>query len=287
MFDPPRCMWMDGSNLTKSRVAGEEGDDFGGASVWDPPAGIIFHIPAFTGKVAERPEVARQRSNAKELTCGHKARFQVVWDDGIFSGPFHIPIFTDIPFPWLIPNYTDYADPSDNYANFTNLPWRESDPLDGDIKDIAKEAEERNTKEAEEARKKQEGKSLLQRDLDVKDEHILAKRKAMFEWYDTTLIKDEASARDLCESETSWGPDWYSHREDLYCEMLTKTLLHSCKTEDDNDCFDVNTHRIRHKECGQGKLCGRAALLPQKDYKSVEDSRAPQDELKRDVRWFA
>lgn len=117
-------------------------------------------------------------------------------------------------------------------------------------------------------------------------------------WARETLVKDEESARELCESPSSMGADWYSHSEGLFCHMASKTLFPACKdTEEEEtgkgdgdegnevqeDCFDVALNKIREKSCGEGRLCGRAAKagVAGKVYKRVEDSRAVGEKSSR------
>lgn len=53
------------------------------------------------------------------------------------------------------------------------------------------------------------------------------------------------TATSLCESETSRGPDFASLAEGKFCDMETKELWPICKGEDDENCFDNDTHVIR------------------------------------------
>lgn len=54
------------------------------------------------------------------------------------------------------------------------------------------------------------------------------------------------SAKELCESDTSHGPDFVSVPEKLFCDMGTKTLWLFCEDdEDEKPCFDPDTKQIR------------------------------------------
>lgn len=54
------------------------------------------------------------------------------------------------------------------------------------------------------------------------------------------------SAKELCESATSHGPDFVSVPEKLFCDMGTKTLWLFCENdEDEKPCFDLDTKLIR------------------------------------------
>jgi len=49
------------------------------------------------------------------------------------------------------------------------------------------------------------------------------------------------SARELCESATSYGPDFVSVPEGLYCDMGTKELYDLCSEGERTRCFDLET----------------------------------------------
>ncbi|KAJ2987614.1 hypothetical protein NUW58_g4406 [Xylaria curta] len=48
------------------------------------------------------------------------------------------------------------------------------------------------------------------------------------------------SAIEVCESETSWGPDFVSMAEGLYCNMETHEVLPLCSNSLTKGCFEVN-----------------------------------------------
>jgi hypothetical protein len=47
------------------------------------------------------------------------------------------------------------------------------------------------------------------------------------------------SARELCKSKGSVGPNFYSHHEESFCDMSTKKLYPRCKEDDATECFDM------------------------------------------------
>ena len=54
------------------------------------------------------------------------------------------------------------------------------------------------------------------------------------------------SAKELCESDSSHGPDFVSVPERLFCDMGTKTLWLFCEEdEDQKPCFDPETKELR------------------------------------------
>ena len=53
------------------------------------------------------------------------------------------------------------------------------------------------------------------------------------------------SAKDLCESETSHGPDFVSTVEGFYCDMDTKDAWPLCDAEFTTACFDLTSRSLR------------------------------------------
>ncbi|KAL9616774.1 MAG: hypothetical protein Q9160_008399 [Pyrenula sp. 1 TL-2023] len=64
------------------------------------------------------------------------------------------------------------------------------------------------------------------------------------------VISDHSghSARELCQSQTSVGPDFYHETERLYCDMCTKTLYGICGDKVEQGCWDQETQKIRPKK---------------------------------------
>ncbi|KAH6461593.1 hypothetical protein HBI57_075700 [Parastagonospora nodorum] len=58
----------------------------------------------------------------------------------------------------------------------------------------------------------------------------------------------EHSAREVCEMKNSWGPDFVSVVEGLYCDMCERELYPLCAHEHQTDCFDVDDKVLRGKE---------------------------------------
>ena len=52
------------------------------------------------------------------------------------------------------------------------------------------------------------------------------------------------SAIELCNSETSWGPDEVSLTERMFCDMDTKTLYPLCDDQAKNNCFDLDAKTL-------------------------------------------
>lgn len=55
----------------------------------------------------------------------------------------------------------------------------------------------------------------------------------------------EHTATVVCQSETSWGPDFVSVVEGLYCDMCEKILWNLCGGPGDTYCFDLEVRELR------------------------------------------
>lgn len=67
--------------------------------------------------------------------------------------------------------------------------------------------------------------------------------------YNRLIVDDyqDHTAKDLCESPTSWGPDFVNVIEGLFCHMTDKTLWPVCNSELVNDCFSVDSRMLVRK----------------------------------------
>jgi hypothetical protein len=99
-----------------------------------------------------------------------------------------------------------------------------------------------------------------------------AKRKHFRRGIHDRLIitaKESHSARELCESESSYGPDTVSSVEGLFCDMDTKTLYPLCNGSNTADvCFDVETKQLMLSS-GEKIRQGRSSIP--KDYNRVDN----------------
>jgi hypothetical protein len=234
----PKCMWMDGSGKNRTIRGYEYPQDEHGGDQRDPPGGISFSIEDWTG-TGINENVTKQRTDNRDLMCKHPARFKVYWDDSLLKWNFRIPVYEHGP----IKKRADMTD----LDNFLDLPVTYSDGVSKAI--------------------------IEKREEELSDEEFLEKRSKHLEWLHGTLNMDEASAQELCMSKTSYGPDWYSHTERMFCDMTTKTLLRRCQHDEDSDCFDPQLYTVRHRRCESGALCSRFAHVEKKEYKWVDDNR--------------
>ncbi|PVH86192.1 hypothetical protein DL98DRAFT_601703 [Cadophora sp. DSE1049] len=53
------------------------------------------------------------------------------------------------------------------------------------------------------------------------------------------------SAKELCENDRSLGPDFVSRKEELFCDMCTRTVWPLCSTGASVNCFDLTKSKLR------------------------------------------
>lgn len=76
------------------------------------------------------------------------------------------------------------------------------------------------------------------------------------------------SAKKLCESETSMGPDFVHESEGLFCDMGTKTLYDICSDKTEGACFDVDTQTLSTNKAGTSRIAAVGS-----GYQTVRDWR--------------
>ena len=74
------------------------------------------------------------------------------------------------------------------------------------------------------------------------------------------------SARELCESQTSWGHDFVSATENLFCDMNAKKLWPVCDTKTKGACFDTMTSTMRAGNGLRGRDSRSGQVPPEKSY---------------------
>lgn len=77
------------------------------------------------------------------------------------------------------------------------------------------------------------------------------------------------SASELCGSATSYGPDFVSIHEGIFCDMDQKKAWPLCKTAKDTACFDDKTNKMR-LGAANSRRDGKGTVLPRKVYKNIE-----------------
>ena len=74
------------------------------------------------------------------------------------------------------------------------------------------------------------------------------------------------SARELCDSPTSFGQDFVSLDEGLFCDMSEKRLWPLCRGTKVTGCFDTKTSTMRAGAGLRGRDLDTGAYPPSKDY---------------------
>lgn len=55
---------------------------------------------------------------------------------------------------------------------------------------------------------------------------------------------DQHSVKELCESETSVGPDFMNKAEGSFCRMSDKTIFPVCDKETADNCFNADSMQL-------------------------------------------
>ncbi|PVH76724.1 hypothetical protein DL98DRAFT_640301 [Cadophora sp. DSE1049] len=101
--------------------------------------------------------------------------------------------------------------------------------------------------------------------------HPRAAIKARPEWMESRLVVSnitQHSATNLCTSATSWGPDFVSESEGLFCDMGTKTLTPLCEKENVEGCLNVDA--VQKRVVKKMIVAKRAVELNHKEYAKAE-----------------
>ncbi|KAG0294491.1 hypothetical protein BGZ98_001755 [Dissophora globulifera] len=67
-------------------------------------------------------------------------------------------------------------------------------------------------------------------------------------------VNKDLSAVGLCDSETSWGPSFYSIKEKTFCDMSTKTKVPLCENGDVSGCFNYISPRSSKSNQRHGSI---------------------------------
>lgn len=84
------------------------------------------------------------------------------------------------------------------------------------------------------------------------------------------------SAQEVCDSDTSIGPDFVSTNEGLYCDMCTHTIYDICSGNATSECFDMNSRTLKsginfHRRNMNARSIGQHSFgyVPGKSYDMV------------------
>jgi hypothetical protein len=96
------------------------------------------------------------------------------------------------------------------------------------------------------------------------------------EWANSELVISDSkhhSAKRLCESDSSMGPDFAHTGESLFCDMEAKVLYAFCTEDGKTDCFDMESQIV--STAPKVGTMGRAATSGKSSrYSSIRDWRS-------------
>jgi hypothetical protein len=67
-------------------------------------------------------------------------------------------------------------------------------------------------------------------------------------------VSHKNSARSLCESASSWGPDFVSLVGKQFCDMCTRRVWDLCDEDKSDECFHMDTRSLRSKNLKRGEV---------------------------------
>ncbi len=90
--------------------------------------------------------------------------------------------------------------------------------------------------------------------------------------FNTLIISksERHSARELCESSMSRGPDFVSLEEQLFCDMDAKRTWPLCNASKTDGCFDHKTSTMRAGRGLRGRDVDTGMFVPHKSYEKTE-----------------
>ena len=72
-----------------------------------------------------------------------------------------------------------------------------------------------------------------------------AQRSPKFDNRLVTSIHEQHSALELCKNDQSYGPDFVSFSENIFCDMTTKQNWPLCNGGDiEDECYDITRHSL-------------------------------------------
>jgi len=178
--------------------------------------GIGFHLPSFQSNPAREADYG----NFPDKMCKSDPRFKVYEGDGFALQA--MPYFKEPVYdPATLLDYGDKALDTSNWDKKPDIDLQDVIFPQKNKRNVTARADGEVTKALPPQQKKRPG-------------HLVV----------TTF--GAHSAKEVCESETSWGPDLVNPDEGYYCDMESKTLWEVC-TEggEQTGCFDMETNRVK------------------------------------------
>ena len=199
------------SSLT---VGASDGEDYQPTCTWIDgdnvyPNGMGIRLPDFSGSPDRVGQLANQFSNHPEYICKSTPRFRMYQH---MNGHDVLPYFD------YDDNNATFKDPA---AAMDKSHWK----INVEGPNVNSQTILQDYVPAPGSVKRSLGQALSRRS------GVLS----------TVIISGSAqhSAKELCDSETSWGHDFVSLKEKMFCDMESKILWHICDGETTNGCFDV------------------------------------------------
>jgi hypothetical protein len=279
----PKCIWIDGD-----RTGGMKTMGFG------------LHLPSF------RPNQNREAdfSQNKARMCNSKPRFHIYEQiDKLDPIPFFkTPVFDEATF-------VDFDDKALDESNWDTRPFNLSDVFGGTRSRLARDVESNeddlvttdNDHFHEEHGKRQERSGSRITDqasssngaatnrVGSKSKQAATSRPVVpinhrplklgsdgrraYPYADKLIRSNSTghSAKRLCGSRGSWGPDFYSHAENLFCDMDKKRVWPACDRARQTSCFDTATNKMRLGKGNSRRDEESGVAIPRKSYTNVEE----------------
>ena len=241
----PKCMWMD-----------SDGTD----GVWTK--GMSLHLPSFVA-TAER---AQSMTDDFDLWCNVAPRLRF-WDQLTEKQP--VPYF-DPPLEFQPVTMLDY-DPA---AVKNPAGWKIQPPL-RKKKGLKRRQEPQDIiddgydDEYETADEDQEGIPFTNHTLVRRQEPNRGQSRFQGALVKSTM--DGQSAKELCKSESSMGPDFVSIKEKRFCDMTRKKSWPLCDDETTHSCFDTKVNAMVGGKLNRRRDDATSERIIRKRYATVHE----------------
>ena len=216
----PKCVWLDDNHTP-------------GSHKWK---GMSVHLPSFTIEGQQNAEnLAESWKSNNDLVCQSEARWSMYEKIEI---PFRIQVFDQ-----KLQRNSDGTDDDQQILNEAN--WKRAEEPSDALGTCAPKSEQLKGSPQEKGcwPQKPSAQDRLQRQTETK--RSLGERQAAMS--DEVVISSLKGndVFDLCNSDTSLGPDFASLPNNMFCDMSTKTLWPLCGDPATEDCFDVDEKEMK------------------------------------------
>ena len=216
----PKCVWIDDNQTPLSHK-------------WK---GLTMHLPSFTVEGQQKAQnVADSWQQNTDLVCESEARWSMYQKIEI---PYRPQVFKD-----EFRRNPDGTDDEQQILNEAN--WKRAEqPFDA-LSKCPPKSKQLIDKQAREKCYPQNASAQdrLQRQTETK-RSLFDTQAAMCDEIVISSLEGN-DVFDLCNSQTSLGPDHVSLANSMFCDMSTKTLWPLCADTVSGDCFDVDEKRMK------------------------------------------